>query len=613
MASGHALVIKRGIARRYAVLYGILVFLPFVLVGGALLHSVHTKLEERLVNLLQTGRQLAQSTVVQDEEKLLLIADHAAFLTLPSLIENVPPDALKLQGALERLAQAQNLDWGFCLSKDHRWLATHQISPVSLSPQLHPKAKALDELVDRAQHGVGQSGLLSVRPDSTHPAALYYVAAVPIYSERASSTNQPKHIIGTLVIGQTLHQHLSYGHLASFIPSLNLRLFDIQSSSPKLLFSTFKTSLPPESQPLRSAFGHLKANPDQSWLFKESYPTLPLESLAVTLKDMEHTPAAMLVISTAQSEELSLYREEWQLTFLYLALAFIGLAWLGLSFHRSIIQPINIIAQVADEFASGNRLTRIDPLPGVKHEVKHTIDRFNQMLERLAESESLRDNFISTLTHDLRTPLIAEQRVLETLVSAKQGLPQSVEPMMVQLLHNNEHLLSMVNQLLDLYQFEAGAFTLEVAPLSFHALVDRCFTQLTSLASQHRAVLQNLVTDPSPPLKGDASQWLRVFVNLVSNALENSDEGTEITVSSALNQNYYELRVEDDGPGIDETTLETLFDRYSRGSLTRKKIGTGLGLYICRMIIEHHGGTIAVYSELNVGTCFLIRLPLTAV
>lgn len=243
-------------------------------------------------------------------------------------------------------------------------------------------------------------------------------------------------------------------------------------------------------------------------------------------------------------------------------------------------------------------------------ELEEANQRLTETLEQLQEAEKLRSTFISALTHDLRTPLVAQQRAFEIFLKSKDALPPKLAGLSERLLKSTDDLLHMVNTMLETYQYEAGKTRLNLEPLPLAALVSDCFAALSPLAETRRIRLINWIPTDLGDIMADAHQLRRVFRNLVGNALENIPSGSEIRVSAArMDGDIIEIQVRDNGPGIAPELLAHLFERYFTGDRIRQKIGTGLGLYICKMIMTLHQGAIEVESTLGQGTTFYLTLP----
>jgi signal transduction histidine kinase len=181
------------------------------------------------------------------------------------------------------------------------------------------------------------------------------------------------------------------------------------------------------------------------------------------------------------------------------------------------------------------------------------------------------------------------------------------------LLSNNEHLLGMVNQLLETYQFESGQLRLIFQSVHLPDLVAESFSKLLSLATLRCITLDSEFPADFPMITGDAGCLSRVFINLIGNAIENIPKGCHIKVSGRFNAKMpdtIEIHVRDNGQGLSQQIVHTLFDRYAAGTGDTRKLGSGLGLYICKMFIEAHGGHIEADSIPGSHTDFIIRLPI---
>lgn len=232
-------------------------------------------------------------------------------------------------------------------------------------------------------------------------------------------------------------------------------------------------------------------------------------------------------------------------------------------------------------------------------------------LTRLQESERMRETFVSAITHDLRTPLVAERRALDILEAQRHHLPEKLQGLADRLTKNNDELLEMVNKLLEVYQYEAGKICLLLEQISLQALAEDCLQQLSPLAEANGITLMNQIPQAFSTIETDPDQLKRILINLMGNAIENLQTGNTVIIGANDLGTSVELSVQDNGPGIAPDKLIHLFDRYFVTEQTHKKIGSGLGLSICKMIAKLHGGSIRVESTLGQGTIFYITLPKT--
>jgi len=230
-------------------------------------------------------------------------------------------------------------------------------------------------------------------------------------------------------------------------------------------------------------------------------------------------------------------------------------------------------------------------------------------LEQLRESEQTRETFVSALTHDLRTPLIAEQRVLDLLIAQKANIPANLGDIAERLIRNNTGLLALVNKLLEMHQYEAGKISIICSHTNLYALVQNCIDQVQSLSEQKNLKILNSIPKDFGTVYLDAFQMERLVMNLLGNAIQALKDNGEIYITALEEQQNIVLAISDNGPGIYIDELPHLFDRYFVARQSQKKIGSGFGLSICQMIAKLHGGTITVKNNFDAGCCFQITFP----
>lgn len=237
--------------------------------------------------------------------------------------------------------------------------------------------------------------------------------------------------------------------------------------------------------------------------------------------------------------------------------------------------------------------------------LKHSVDERDQIARQ-------REDFVSRLTHDLRTPLVAADRML---ILFEQGVLGELSPNMQEAIatmaRSNKNLLEMVNTLLEVYRFEAGRKNLVFSPVDLQDLLKEIVKELTPLVQEKQLSLNLNFASANAKIMGDRLELHRLFTNLVGNAIKFTDTGSitiHLNLASLKNAKYVEVAVEDTGAGIPVEEQPTLFERFRQGS--HKRSGSGLGLYLSRRIVEAHQGTIQVKSDVGKGSTFLVCLPL---
>ncbi|HAZ46668.1 MAG TPA: hybrid sensor histidine kinase/response regulator [Cyanobacteria bacterium UBA11369] len=233
--------------------------------------------------------------------------------------------------------------------------------------------------------------------------------------------------------------------------------------------------------------------------------------------------------------------------------------------------------------------------------LKHSIDAMQKMT--LA-----REDFVSRLTHDLRTPLVAADRMLNLLQRGKFGSlsPNAIEAIAT-ISDSNQNLLSLVNTLLEVHRFEAGCKTLARAPFNLKKMIREVVKELEPVALDKGLSLTYDEQDPTPiKIMGDRLELRRVMTNLVGNAIKFTDVG-DVKIVVRQDVTSVSISVEDTGPGIRQSEQATLFERFRTGNHSRA--GSGLGLHLSRRIVEAHAGSIEVASKVGFGSVFTVRLP----
>lgn len=222
------------------------------------------------------------------------------------------------------------------------------------------------------------------------------------------------------------------------------------------------------------------------------------------------------------------------------------------------------------------------------------------------EMERLRDDFIATLTHDLRTPLLAAIQTLKFFLDGTLGnLEEKQKVLLATMQKSNEDLLGLVNALLEVYKYESGKLNLCRTNFSIKDLTFQVFKELEPLAeNKNIKFTMNSDVDSDVQINADRTELRRVIMNLCGNAINYTNKDGEITLDIKREENDIIFSVTDNGNGIPQEDIPNLFKRFSQGTNKKRSTGTGLGLYLSRQIIEAHGGKIWLESKVNKGSCF---------
>jgi two-component system NarL family sensor kinase len=234
-----------------------------------------------------------------------------------------------------------------------------------------------------------------------------------------------------------------------------------------------------------------------------------------------------------------------------------------------------------------------------------------QAQEKLA---NVREDFASTLTHDLKTPMLGAIETLKALQRGNFGqiLPEQ-KTVVTTMIRSHQTSLQLVETLLDVYRNDIEGLKLQFAPVDLVELAEDVATTLIDLAASRRIHISfnygNSDFRQFIWVNGDAFQLHRVFVNLLTNAINHSPRGSKVEVVLEPGSSYQIVKVIDMGAGITPQELPYLFKRFYQGESARQAKGSGLGLYLTRQIVEAHGGKIWAENRQPHGAMFAFRLP----
>ena len=226
------------------------------------------------------------------------------------------------------------------------------------------------------------------------------------------------------------------------------------------------------------------------------------------------------------------------------------------------------------------------------------------------ETERLRDDFIATLTHDMRTPLLAAIQTLKFFLDGALGTLDEKQTLLLStMLQSNEDLLGLVNALLEVYRFESGKLELCKTVFNVKDLAEQCYEELKPLADKKDIDFTlECNIDDDLEICADRAELKRVMINLCGNAVNYTDKSGKIVILLKSHNKDLMFSVTDNGNGIPKEDIPHLFKRFSQGTTKKRSTGTGLGLYLSRQIIEAHGGKIWVESKIKKGSEFSFLL-----
>ena len=297
-----------------------------------------------------------------------------------------------------------------------------------------------------------------------------------------------------------------------------------------------------------------------------------------------------------------------------------GAALLFSGLIASMRRPLEELVEASGRLAAGDLTARVKV--GGLSETAVLGSAFNEMADDLQRQagerdrlDRLKDEFVLTASHELRSPLTSVQGFAELLMLEREQLtPKQAETVEI-ILDNTRHLVKLLNDLLDLARSDAGRLTIKPVPTDVARMIEDAVRTMRWQTEGAEQTLSEEVEEGLPELTVDPDRIRQVLVNLLTNAHEYCPERASIRVNAARDGDEVMISVSDDGPGIPPEQLEHIFERFTRGDagLTQRVGGTGLGLAISKSLVELHGGAISADSTPGQGSTFRIRLPVAEV
>lgn len=298
-------------------------------------------------------------------------------------------------------------------------------------------------------------------------------------------------------------------------------------------------------------------------------------------------------------------------------------ATLQVTLIASVLTLLNLVvptveltnpATVANRFIAMMALVATGWLSDRNRRYEEAIARHKAQLQAQTQLASIREDFVSTLTHDLKTPLLGAIETIKLFQAGQFGTITPPQEKVLRMMDRSHHAsLQLIQTLLDVYRNDAEGLQLQRQPVNLVALAEEVIATFTDLAASRRVhiLLNQSESDFRRSLwvNGDTLQLQRVFANLLVNAINHSPRGGKVEVRLASLGEYQVVRMLDSGQGITEEELPHLFERFYQGHTNRQATGSGLGLYLTRQIIEAHGGTIWAENRKPKGALFGFKVP----
>ena len=273
--------------------------------------------------------------------------------------------------------------------------------------------------------------------------------------------------------------------------------------------------------------------------------------------------------------------------------------------EESVLEKSEILEAVNESVLALNQ--NLELATGELAEKNSQLEKLNKELKTL---DQLKDNFVSTVSHELRAPLTSIKGSVGLILD---GMVGEVDPQITKYLtvcqRNADRLIHLINDLLDLSKIESGRMIITPTKCVMKELANEAVEDLSTYSVNRQVDLRVEIPD-NLIAQVDRNRFIQVLQNLLSNALKFTESG-EVIIRAEKTSNAVLVEIQDTGIGIPPEYIEKIFGKFSQvdSTLTRKVGGSGLGLAICRAIVEEHGGSISVESKMGEGSCFRIILP----
>jgi signal transduction histidine kinase len=289
-------------------------------------------------------------------------------------------------------------------------------------------------------------------------------------------------------------------------------------------------------------------------------------------------------------------------------------------FARKITRPLAALSEVAGQIGRGKLGVRLEWQS--KDEVGELVAGFNQMSARLEELDAMKKDFVSAVTHELRSPLGAIESFLNLMEAKMEGGtpkdPAQFRTYFDRIQANVSRLSGFINDLLDVAKIERGKMECALRPIRIQSVAADVVQFFEAKGKEQGVKIQSRLDTATGAVNGDPERLRQVFVNLVSNALKFTPRGGSIWIQGEQfredGQKWLEVSVVDTGRGMDQSDMNRLFKKFEQGKNTTSRVsghhGTGLGLVIVKSIVEAHGGKVSVKSQVGKGTQFLFNVKM---
>jgi len=337
----------------------------------------------------------------------------------------------------------------------------------------------------------------------------------------------------------------------------------------------------------------------------EGWDPRKIEIVSATLAD--GTLVQVGKSTEARDDLLARFRATLGIVTLLIVIVALTGGWLA---TQSALSPIRRLALAVQRITRTGRTDARVPLAGTGDAMDDLTSLFNAMLDKIEGLVTAMRGALDNVSHDLRTPL-ARLRTTAEFALAGQADVDRYREALADCVEETDRTLVMLNTLMDISEAESGTMALSREPVDLRAVVERAVDLYKDVAEADGVALAVAPSALAEPLvvTGDRTRLEQVAANLIDNAVKYTETGGRVDVELGRDGDAAIIHVRDTGIGIPANELPRIWERLFRGDSSRTERGLGLGLSVVRAIVQAHGGTVAVDSEVGRGSTFTVRLP----
>jgi signal transduction histidine kinase len=635
----------------------IIVLVTFILMATLYLSRVNSEINKRLIQGGSTvarqidelqGKAQVQVQTVEDAPEVQALADQTGLCVGGAPSPKYAAEKASSDQELQQIASVANVDFIYVSNPAGQLVGSYPALQLACQDPTQKLAAKTELSIKNALAGDATGDKVLSKDARTSKPQFRVIASQPIQNDADHST------IGAVTAGYVLDGNALQSYVADTdaghvqindgisLYSLPTNLSSGSCKSAVIATTLFDGTSGPFTQPLNScsALRQISSDDNPDYLIHNNFGGSDYQTSFTTLVDEEGDAigaiAYSLNVDYAHAANLNILLLVGGIMLLVLVGVFVLIYFVVQNLTRMIGQLVDASKRVAagdftprlavvddDEIGTLSRTFNImtvqlseyyGQLEGkVQERTEQLRAAQTKELQRAAEVNRLKDEFVYIAVHELRAPVTAIKGYMYLVLQKKIGKPsKELADLLVHVDDAGKHLSSLIDDLIEISRAEAGQTEIHLAPQNLTEILEKVVNEQRGSAEQKSLSLDYQPSQGLPYVLGDHDKLAEVFTNLISNSIKYTLKGA-VTVSHELQDDRILTRVSDTGVGISREDQTHLFEKFFRAKndQTANVVGTGLGLFIVKLLIEKMGGKIAVESELQKGTNVIVSLQMT--